>query len=323
MCPQAEAALSCQDMRRLLPLLLLTTLTTAHAAYCFQHPRTDLTLYPRLSGAPRQIEEQVTVEPAFRTLDFITARTSNYTYQGTQAIQVTHRLTPDDPSFPRTTLFQATIRPSGALASPATTLAGSWRFVIRGSLTGPAPQVTAADLAAEKALPISITLDAQGRLTQYKGGVLNPEAGLMDEVQVSCTYASAQRTVREVVSLARRTRSVTDAQFGPAGELLSLSSTGITLDGSNSPLIPTAETFTYDNGTLSRSVFSVAGQANSTFAYTLTSGQITGYTVQIGEGDNAVRERHTFTRDTHGNWITHEYRLGKALVATVTRRITY
>ncbi|MCD0169076.1 hypothetical protein [Deinococcus sp. 23YEL01] len=309
-------------MRRLLPLILLTTLTTAHATYCFQHPRTDLTLYPRLNGAPRQIEEQVTVEPAFQTPDFITARTSTYMYQGQQATQITHRLTPDDPSLPRTTLFQANIRPSGALTSLVTTLTGSWRYVMRGNRTGPAPQVTVADLAAEKASPISMTLDAQGRLTQYKGAIMNPEAGLIDEVQVSCTYASAQRTARQVVSVAHRTRSVTVAQFGSAGQLLSLSSTGTTLYGTHSPLLPTAETFTYDNGTLSRSIFSIAGQM-ITFEYTVTAGQIAGYSVQAGEGDHIVRERHTFTRDTRGNWITHEYRLGKALVATVTRRITY
>ncbi|GAQ22520.1 hypothetical protein DEIGR_102547 [Deinococcus grandis] len=290
-------------MRRLLPLLLLTTLTTAHAAYCYDVPGEDRTLLPRFQGAPRQVTEERRVSDPAAPDEPARTTTRTFTFQGSRMTQVQTRA-PGDQTWTLLTL---------------TGQAGYQRAWVglEGVFSG--RSVTLAQLQKQPREPITLTFDTQGRLTAYSGVWEDQTLQAMKE-QVSCTYSAAKRQVVERVTRAGLISQVTAAQLDTEGRLISREIVA-TLPGSG--LRNTRQsTYIYAPG---GSGIRVEETANGqTLPAVLLTTDAAGRVTHIEMADlGDVQEQWRIEYDARGNWVRQVGTMQGQTFMTITRRITY
>ncbi|WP_189069553.1 hypothetical protein [Deinococcus radiotolerans] len=289
-------------MRRLLPLLLLTTLSTAHAAYCYDVPGEDRTLFPRVQGSARQVvEERRETDPARPGDAALTIRT--FTFQSGQLAQIETQAPGD--------LTRSLLTLTGRAGYQRA--AGGLDALFSGK------GVTLADVQRQPRQPVTVTFDPQGRLTAYSGVWENETFQAVKE-QVSCTYSAATRQVVERVTRAGAVAQVTTAQLDDRGRLIQRD-IAASLPGSGRRATRQT-TYTYaPDGTGIR----VEDRANgerlpAVLMTTDAAGRVTR--IQMADlGD--VQEQWQIEYDAQGNWVRQTGTMQGQTFMTVTRRITY
>lgn len=290
-------------MRRLLLVLLLTTLTTAHAAYCYDVPGEDRTLLPRFQGSPRQVVEiRRESDPAAPDEPARTTRT--FTLQGGHLAHIQTQA-PGDQTQTLLTLIGSKAgyqRASGGIDA---------LFSAKG--------VTLADVQEQPREPVSLTFDAQGRLTAYRGVWEDRTFQALKE-QVSCTYSAAKRQVVERVTRAAVMAQVTTAQLDERGRLtrreIAASLPGPGMRNTRQT------TYTYaPDGTGIRVEERANGELLPTLLMTTdAAGRVTH--IQMADlGD--VQEQWQITYDARGNWVRQVGTVQGHPFMTVTREYSY
>lgn len=298
--PRRTARSILPGMRRLLPLVLLTTLTTAHAAYCYDVPGEDRTL-PRFQGTPRQvIEERRETDPARPGETALTIRT--FTFQGGQLTQIQTQA----PGDHTRTLLTLTGRSGYQRAGSLQALSG-------------AQGVTLADVQQRPRQPVTLNVDAQGRLTAYDGVWEDQHLSALRE-QVSCTYSTAKRQVTERLTRAGAVSQVTTAQFDERGRLIRRE-IAATLPGPG--LRNTRQTtYTYaPDGSGIRIQDEANGQKLPAMLMTTDAAGRVTHIEMVDLGD--VQEQWQIEYDPQGNWVRQTGTMQGQPFMTVTRRITY
>lgn len=278
-------------------LLLLAALCHASAAHCFDVPAEDRRPFPVFSGSPREVVETTT-----RTAPDVpaagpdgTARTFRYAagrltrvhrvpLTGAAPASGMQELWNFDPTAPDRVVWQYRRAAVPAPSAPATPASGV------GIPTA---------LASAHAIQGSITLDAQGRLTEYRG--LTDEGDRTPRpIQVSCTYSAQLHRTTERATVDRQTRftllAITDAE----GRLRTVETTRET---PGSPAQHQLVTYTYGpDGHLDGSETTVDGGLALRQRYvTDAAGRVTG----LAFADLPdVQEAWAWTYDARGNWVT-------------------
>ncbi|ALW89583.1 hypothetical protein [Deinococcus actinosclerus] len=288
-------------MRRLLPLVLLTTLTTAHAAYCYDVPGEDRTL-PRFQGGPRQVvEERRETDPARPGETALTIRT--FTFQGGQLIQIQTQA----PGDRTRTLLTLTGRAGYQ----------SVRTGLEALFSGQG--VTLADVQKQPRQSVSLTFDTQGRLTAYDGVWEDQHLRAVRE-QVSCTYSTAKRQVTERLTRAGAVSQVTTAQLDERGRL-TRREIAATLPG---PGLRNTRQTTYTYAP-DGSGIRIQDEANGhKLPAMLMTTDAAGRVTHIEMADlGDVQEQWRIEYDPQGNWVRQTGTMQGQPFMTVTRRITY
>ncbi len=314
MCPQAEAALSCQDMRRLLPLLLLTTLTTAHADvfaagnYCFDMPGEDRSLLPRFQGNPKKVAE------VWQTLSdggnpLISTRT--YSLQGGRVTQV-EASSPGDDTY---TLLK--LRPD---QSGGTYQRSSVEFI--GMLKG--WKASLASALKVKPDPVTLSFDPQGRLTSYSGMWEEHTTLLAYPEKVSCTYSDTRRQVTQRISRSDRFSFITTVQLDEQGRVIR-TDTRTTELGQPGTVLEPSERITRYTYLPDGSGIRMEGEMNGRpLAAMLMTTDAAGRVTHIQMADlGDVQEQWQIEYDARGNWVRQIGTMQGQTFMTVTRRITY
>ena len=298
--PRRTARSILPGMRRLLPLVLLTTLTTAHAAYCYDVPGEDRTL-PRFQGTPRQvIEERRETDPVRPGETALTIRT--FTFQGGQLTQIQTQA----PGDRTRTLLTLTGRSGYQRAGSLQALSG-------------AQGVTLADVQRRPRQPVTLKVDAQGRLTAYDGVWENQHLSALRE-QVSCTYSTAKRQVTERLTRAGAVSQVTTAQLDERGRL-TRREIAATLPG---PGLRNTRQTTYTYAP-DGSGIRIQDEANGhKLPAMLMTTDAAGRVMHIEMADlGDVQEQWRIEYDPQGNWVRQTGTMQGQPFMTVTRRITY
>ncbi|UBV42115.1 hypothetical protein LAJ19_10785 [Deinococcus taeanensis] len=290
-------------MRRLLLVLLLTTLTTAHAAYCYDVPGEDRTLLPRFQGTPRQVVEIRRESDPAAPDDPARTTTRTFTFQGGRLAHIQTQA-PGDQTQTLLTLIGRT---------------GYQRASVRLEALFSGKGVTLADVQEQPREPVSLTFDAQGRLTAYRGVWEDQALNALKE-QVSCTYSAAKRQVVERVTRAGVVAWVTTAQLDERGRLtrreIAASLPGPGMRNTRQT------TYTYaPDGTGIRVDERANGERLPALLMTTdAAGRVTH--IQMADlGD--VQEQWQITYDARGNWVRQVGTVQGRPFMTVTRDYSY
>ena len=303
-------------MRRLLPLILLTTLTTAHASqltggnYCFDIPGEDRYLLPTFQGAPKKV---VQTGQMFDGSGRSPISTRTYSLQGGQVTQV-EASTPIEDTY---TLLR--IRPDG---SGGTYQRSSVEFI--GMLKG--WKASLASALKVKPDPVTLSFDPQGRLTSYSGRWEERTTLLAYPEKVSCTYSDTQRQVTQRILRSDRFSFVTTVQFDEQGRVTGreLIKTQVDVPENERALLTTrwSTTYTYapDGSGIREDGFLNGKPLAARLLTTDAAGRVTR--IEMADlGD--VQEQWQIEYDAQGNWVRQIGTMQGQTFMTVTRRITY
>ncbi len=308
--------------------VLFGLLSGAQAGYCFESPNGENELAPRLLGQPRHIQEQVRIEPGFEELmSGANERTTVYEFQQGKLKRVAHTSITRDVNV-MSMLFEATFK-----VGPSNQRYGEWRMAGRASLD-PTQFVPLSlnDLKNKPTEPLTVTFDAQGRLSTFKGVPLSFGPLFLNPLQISCTYSKAQGTVRELRTFNNLTRVEKVAQFGPAGRLTQISTQVGSVPGREKVFqdqigegYRAVETFQYSpQGKLTTSSYAVNGVPTTRATYAVDArGFVTSVIVIPQDAGKDSTETYRYGRDAKGNWTRLTLHVGTQLVSTTTRTITY
>ncbi|MHA0041837.1 hypothetical protein [Deinococcus sp. PEB2-63] len=301
-------------MRRLLPLILLTTLTTAYADvfaagnYCFDMPGEDRSLLPRFQGNPKKVAE------VWQTLSdggnpLISSRT--YSLQGGRVTQV-EASSPGDDTY---TLLK--LRPD---QSGGTYQRSSVEFI--GMLKG--WKASLASALKVKPDPVTLSFDPQGRLMSYSGMWEEHTTLLAYPEKVSCTYSDTRRQVTQRIIRSDRFSFITTVQLDEQGRVIR-TDTRITELGQPGTVLEPSERITRYTYLPDGSGIRMEGEMNgrplpAMLMTTDAAGRVTH--IQLADlGD--VQEQWQIEYDAQGNWVRQIGTMQGQIFITVTRRITY
>ncbi len=317
-------------MKRALVVGLLSFWSGAQAAYCFDAPGTNDDLFRFLRGSPKHLEQ---VNDASGTKDDLTVQASFQQKRIAELVQQTRF--PDRTRLDHVVVFKqlGANKIEGRLSFPNTNL-----------LMSPLnKQVESARLEAknyETSPPaLSLTYDAQGRLSTYSGFWIQMGSFLPRQVKATCIYG--QQTVIETVNIMREYRSVSTTKLDSRGKPMFIDFSTQKYDG---PLdldtfIP-ALSAVYTSRTIFE--YSQTGELTGARIHVPTQRNAAGELVERGQPEtvmsftldrnsNIIREERRadgqtttveFTYDSQGNWIKRVARSPVKTIST-TRTFTY
>ncbi|MVN85183.1 hypothetical protein GO986_00165 [Deinococcus sp. HMF7620] len=299
-------------MRRALFVGILCLLPSAQAAYCFETPEAEGSLFPVFQGQPKKVVEVSTFFP-----DVGPQRDATRTFlldrgQITQVLWNTNRGT------------------TQAAASFQSRTGSAWQGSfqresdsIMAAFSGQS-SVTLTSVLASPKTPLTLTFDGRNRLSSYTGVELDD---LIDEnlppvkIQVSCTYSLQKREVYERTTLAGAIAIARTARFDELNRLMAVEISQ-KLKGSAVPATVLKTTYAYGpDGHLNQSE-QKRGETvvlTSTFA-TDSGGRVLRFGIRTTDGYEML---WTSMYDTQGNLTSQRETMNGRLTRTVIRTITY
>ncbi|MBZ9750706.1 hypothetical protein K7W42_07500 [Deinococcus sp. HMF7604] len=317
-------------MKRLLSVTLLSLLSGAQAAYCYDNPLSQDSLFQFLRGAPKQVNQRFLVSGA---KDNTVVQAALQKGRLSELVYLTAY--PDKDRFFNLLAF---------FPVSATQSRGWVGFADSGPVSLPlaGEMAQARANAQEKKGPtaVSLAFDSQGRLSSYSGLLIVD--GLLAARQLSVTCAYSQRGVVETMNMPGAHRTVATVQFGDKKEIRSIESTVQMYDG---PV--DFETFQPALGKtvktqLTQFVYRASGQLTAARVGIPIQRDSAGRLIESGPPESEVKVSldsrgnvvrldseagaevrvAEFSYDAKGNWVKRVTRSAGKTVTT-TRTITY